>query len=130
MSNMTTLQSYRNKGRPLPKLKAIKAVVPVSQRKEQQSYALEARLYMSEQVVANLERMVKAMITKAIDGDVNAFNSLMDRVAGKPAQALEVSGEGGQPIVFMPLELMAKHGLEQAQPIQATETTYSVQYKA
>lgn len=67
--------------------------------------------------------LLEAMYVKAIDGDVGAFKELMDRAWGKSVQGLEVSGKDGNPIVFMPLELIQKHALAldgQKQTVEAT----------
>lgn len=56
--------------------------------------------------------LIEAMIKEALDGNVEAFKALLDRAQGKPAQAVEVSGQNGNPIVFMPLELIQKHSLQ------------------
>lgn len=60
------------------------------------------------------ERVVpifEALYKKAVDGDVMAAKELIDRAWGKATQGVEVTGEGGAPIVFMPLELIQKHAL-------------------
>ncbi len=43
--------------------------------------------------------MARAMINKAIKGDVPAFNAVTDRVDGKPKQQHELAGEDGEPLV-------------------------------
>ena len=76
-------------------------------------YGKEAKHYIAMQIAENLDEMVKSMIRKSIDGDVNAFTALLDRAHGKPAQALGVFTDPNEkPIVFMPLELIQKHALE------------------
>jgi len=78
--------------------------------------------YIAEVVEANKVDLIKAMLRQAKKGNVFAFNSLMDRCMGKPAQELEVSGKDGAPIVFMPLQLIQKHALEVAnEDIQEAE---------
>lgn len=84
-------------------------------------YARETRIRLCELVAARLDEMVEAMIEKAVQGDVNAFTAVMDRAHGKPAQAVEVSGADGNPIVFMPLELIQKHALQVAEKMAQSE---------
>ncbi len=42
-----------------------------------------------------LERIAKVVVQKAIGGDKDAVKEIGDRLDGKPAQALEVSGPDG-----------------------------------
>jgi len=49
---------------------------------------------------AELERFISAVIKKAKKGDVKAFQAVSDRIEGKPAQALNLGGADGGPIVF------------------------------
>jgi hypothetical protein len=53
---------------------------------------LIARLNDAEGVA--LDRMINAIIAKAQEGDVPAFREIMDRVEGKPAQAIVGGDEG------------------------------------
>jgi hypothetical protein len=77
------------------------------------------KVYIAEEIEKNKAPLIQAMIRKAIDGDVPAFTALLDRAHGKPAQAVEVGGNDGQPIVFMPLALIQKFALEESQkPLQ------------
>ena len=45
-----------------------------------------------------LYQLAEAMVEKAISGDVAAATFVADRVDGKPAQAIEHTGEEGGPI--------------------------------
>ncbi len=45
-----------------------------------------------------LDRMLAAIIAKAQEGDVAAFREIMDRVEGKPAQAI-IGGDEDDPAV-------------------------------
>ena len=74
-----------------------------------------------KKVFENAEPLAKAMLRKAKGGDVAAFVALMDRAIGKPAQAVEMSGKDGNPIVFMPLELIQKHALQVAADVVKDE---------
>lgn len=77
------------------------------------------KVYIAEEIEKNKAPLIKAMLRKALDGDVQAFHALFDRAHGKPAQAVEMSGTEGQPIVFMPLALIQKFALEEAdKPLQ------------
>jgi len=49
-----------------------------------------------------LERMLKALRTKAISGDVRAAEALLDRAFGKAAQTVDVTS-GGEKIVTPPI---------------------------
>lgn len=71
----------------------------------------EARKLAVSFVHKRLLPMLEAMYLKVLDGDVAAFNSLMDRAWGKAVQGVELTGANGNPIVFMPLELIQKHAL-------------------
>ena len=87
----------------------------LERQRDAQIMSRAARARICELVADKLDEMVKAQIKKAIEGDTVAFTALLDRAHGKPAQALEVSGDGTQPIVFMPLELIQKHALQVAE---------------
>ena len=93
---------------------------PPGRIEDSTAYAKAAKLFTAQLVAENLEQMLRAQIRKAIDeSDTAAFIAVMDRAHGKPAQAVEVGGEGGQPIVFMPLALIQKFALEEsAKPLQ------------
>lgn len=45
-----------------------------------------------------LALIADALVDKACEGDVAAIKEIGDRVDGKPAQALEHTGEGGGPV--------------------------------
>lgn len=45
-----------------------------------------------------LEKMDAAQIGKALNGDISAWNAILDRLEGKPAQGVELSGKDGGPI--------------------------------
>ncbi len=48
---------------------------------------------------ALLAVIVDAMLDKAADGDLSAAKEIFDRVDGKAAQSLELSGDSDNPIV-------------------------------
>jgi hypothetical protein len=64
---------------------------------------LRAKLYavVSE---ADLEEVVKALLTKAKAGEVPAVKELLDRLIGKPPQAIQLSG-GEEAITLADLQL-------------------------
>lgn len=70
-----------------------------------------------EKVWLKAGEMTDSMIKEAIKGSAVAFTAVMDRAIDKPAQAVEMSGKDGNPIVFMPLELIAKHSLDTPQEL-------------
>ena len=74
--------------------------------------AIESKRWFIEQVHKNLKPIFEALYNKAIQGDIMAIKELLDRSWGKAVQGVEVSGKDGNPIVFMPLELIQKHALE------------------
>lgn len=49
---------------------------------------------------SELEKFISAVLKKAKKGDVKAFQAVSDRIEGKPAQALNLGGADGGPIVF------------------------------
>jgi hypothetical protein len=57
---------------------------------------LIARLNDAEGVA--LDRMISAIIARAQEGDVPAFREIMDRVEGKPAQAI-IGGDEDDPAI-------------------------------
>ena len=91
--------------------KAMSGVALSEDFKSAIDYAREAKHFVAMKVSDSLDKLVDTMIKKAINGDVMAFVALMDRAHGKPAQAVEMTGKDGNPIVFMPLELINKYTL-------------------
>lgn len=71
----------------------------------------QIRDYFSSADIRNLVELAKK---KAEDGNDMMLKTLLEYVFGKPAQALEMSGKDGQPIVFMPMELLEKNNLDGA----------------
>lgn len=70
--------------------------------------------YLAKRIEKEKGTLIDAMLLEAKNGNVTAFVALLDRVQGKPAQAVEMTGKDGNPIVFMPLELIQKHALQVA----------------
>ena len=66
-------------------------------------------------VEANLEAIFRPQIEKAITGDTQAFNAVLDRSWGKPSQAIEHKGDVGA-MVFLPVEMIEKYKLDDNQP--------------
>lgn len=54
----------------------------------------------------DLAEAAQALFTKAKDGDVNAIKEIGDRLEGKAVQRVEGSGEGGEFITKMVVELV------------------------
>lgn len=72
----------------------------------------ETRVLVARMAAKDMPAMLSAQIEKAKQGDTNAFIAVWDRAFGKPVQAIEHSGNDGQPLLFMPLELIQKHNLQ------------------
>lgn len=52
------------------------------------------------QGLTRLEAACRAQIEKAEEGDTPAFREIADRLDGKAAQSVEVSGSGGGPLIL------------------------------
>jgi hypothetical protein len=64
------------------------------------SHTLDAEIYRAElikQIVANKTPLAKALVDKALGGDVPALKEINDRGLGKAAQSLDLTS-GGKPI--------------------------------
>ena len=84
----------------------------LDQAKDIATSTRETRALVARMAAKDMPEMLSAQIEKAKNGDTNAFIAVWDRAFGKPLQAVEHSGNVGQPIVFMPLELIQKHNLQ------------------
>ena len=73
--------------------------------------AIEGRKLAIKFVGERLLPLLEAQYMKAIEGDTMAFNALIDRSWGKAVQGMEISGKDGNPLIFLPLELIQKHNL-------------------
>ncbi len=51
-----------------------------------------------------LRRIAEALYAKAAEGDVQAVKEIGDRLDGKAAQSLAVTGEDGGPVQFQQIE--------------------------
>lgn len=60
--------------------------------------ALRVELAATGEDAKALRDIAKALIGKARDGDIQAIREIADRLDGKPAQALEHTGQDGGPI--------------------------------
>ena len=49
--------------------------------------------------VKALRMLANTLVDKALDGDVSALKEIGDRLDGKPAQSMAVTGENGGPLV-------------------------------
>ena len=93
-------------GRPLGSIGTVEAI------------AREHKLRLAELVHKSFDKIINAQIAKAVDGDTQAYIALSDRYQGKPAQQVDLTSSTGQVVVFMPPELLAKHTIEQAAPVE------------
>lgn len=55
-----------------------------------------------------LNRIATKVVTLAASGDVPAIKELFDRIDGKPAQAVELSGDAANPVAFNMISRPAK----------------------
>lgn len=93
-------------------------------------YTQALKLYIAEQIEKHKAPIIKAMIAEAEQGNVMAFVALMDRAHGKPAQQFDGKDSDGNPIVFMPIQLLDKYGINMQnnkEPLQIDAK--DVQYK-
>lgn len=68
--------------------------------------------YIIQRVMEEKDALITAMLNEAKSGNVTAFTALIDRTHGKPVQGLELGTTDGQPIVFMPVQLLDKYALQ------------------
>jgi len=80
--------------------------------------AQEARKWITEQTTKRLLPLYEVLYAKALDGDMMAIKELLERSYGKSVQGMEISGKDGNPLIFLPLELIQKHNL----PVKADAT--------
>ncbi len=60
-----------------------------------------------------IENMAEAIISKAEQGDVPVFNSIVDRIDGKPPQGIGGYGADGS---FIPQNLVVQYGGDDSTP--------------
>ena len=97
---------------------------------ELQRYTSALKIYIAEQIEKHKAPLIKAMINEAEQGNVMAFVALMDRAHGKPAQQFDGKDSDGNPIVFLPFQLLDKYGVNMQndnKPLQLDAK--DVQYK-
>jgi hypothetical protein len=70
--------------------------------------AEQSRAYLIKRLHEELEPIVDKALEQAKSGDKHARDWLSERAWGKPAQAVEVSGKGGDPIAITISEAVAK----------------------
>jgi hypothetical protein len=63
-----------------------------------------------EQIEGNADAIISAYLTACLAGDARVIVDLMNRLLGKPATAIELSGPGGHPVR---LEAMTQAALAQ-----------------
>jgi hypothetical protein len=61
--------------------------------------ALLAALKRADGNVEKIQRVTDKLVANAIDGDTTAIREIADRLDGKPAQAIDVSGDDRRVIV-------------------------------
>lgn len=83
---------------------------------------------MEKSIYENVDKIVTAMVTEAEAGSYQHGAYLLDRAFGKPKQAMELSGNDGAPIIFMPAALIQKFALDQ--PIEASKVEEPNVYEA
>lgn len=90
--------------------------------------AREIKKYITTFVSEHISDIVTVLYDKAMSGDVVALRELLDRALGKPVQGVELGDKDGNPIVFMPLELIQKHSLTIAENVSKLDDkpTYEV----
>lgn len=71
--------------------------------------------YLAKYIADNIVPMVEDMRKEVHAGNVMAFVALLDRAYGKVPQGIVPTDKNGEPIVFLPLELIEKHNLNTTQ---------------
>ena len=90
-------------------IKGLEASLKLDKKRAEQ--AMEKAIY------ENVGGIVSSMVAEANNGSYQHASYLLDRAFGKAKQAVELSGNDGAPIIFMPTALIAKFGLDK--PIDA-----------
>jgi hypothetical protein len=72
----------------------------------------KARELIIRRVNEAIGPILDSLIKQATEGNTVATKELFDRAYGKAVQSNEISSKDGNPIVFMPLALIQKHGLQ------------------
>ncbi len=75
-------------------------------------YSIAVKDYIAKRIHDNLKPIVDAMLKEIYAGNVMSFIALRDTAFGKPPQGVYQSDDAGNPIVFMPVELIQKHALQ------------------
>ena len=89
---------------------------PTNYTPKQVESAREAREWWLKELHMHLFDIFNVLIEKAKDGDMHAIRELLDRGWGKAPVAVEHTGKDGDPIIFLPLELMNKHAIKESTP--------------
>lgn len=84
-------------------------------------YKKEIKRVITEMVYKKIGAMTQAQIAEAVNGSTMAYVALLDRSIDKPVQGVEMTGKDGNPIVFMPLELMNKYQMETHEPLDVNQ---------
>lgn len=93
------------------RLNALKAGRPKGQTTHVVEYKRAVTDYIAKRLADEIVPIVDGLVAEAKQGNVMAFIALADRAYGKVPQGIQAQDEKGNPIVFMPLELINKHSL-------------------
>ncbi len=80
-----------------------KSVRPSHSKKLKHAEAFKAAI-----TVKDVKDIAKAMLKEAKRGDAKAAQFIMDRCAGKPAQAIALTGADGE--ALLPIQVIVQHG--------------------
>lgn len=72
--------------------------------------AERARIRLAQKITEELEPLMEAQIEQAKKGNTAAFKELLDRGFGKVKESVDLTTDG-EKLVFVPSELITKHGL-------------------
>ena len=72
-----------------------------------------AEAFKAAITIKDVKDIAKVMLKEALKGDARAAQFIMDRCAGKPAQALELTGAEGGPLA---IQIMQFGGVDDSKP--------------
>ena len=86
--------------------------------------ALVLELELAAGDKSKLRKVARSLVKKATEGDIQAMKEIADRVDGKPAQAIQHSGDFTDEVVVLPtLELAKAAALLLSEGIEEQEET-------